>query len=181
MIKEISSLTREDISSIADGLTLVNVNLLSVALKSANLSEAQKLVTETINDTGIDITDSKALHDLSDGSINELQRYETAVRTKLITYVGKYYETSTQTTHQQVKDDKTLSFMMKLSVGLYIFFGMFVIGILWIPMPETQMRYVDYILGFLSSSIAATITVFWFGKYTNKKDEKNSSENEEQK
>ena len=59
MVKDPSPLTREDISRIADSLTQINVNLLSVALKSADLPDAQKLVIKTFDDTGIDITDTK--------------------------------------------------------------------------------------------------------------------------
>jgi hypothetical protein len=180
MVKDPSTLTREDISRIADSLTQINVNLLSVALKSADLPDAQKLVIKTFDDTGIDITDTKGIGDLTDGPIDELQRYETSIRSELISYVGKYYEANIETTRKKEKEDKTLTFLMKITTGLYVFFGLFIVGILWLPMPEQQMRYVDYILGFLSSSIAATITAFWFGKMSNKNDRKESSDKNEQ-
>ena len=78
------------------------------------------------------------------------------------------------------QQDKESSLRRKLAVGMLIYSCVFLCMIVWIPIPESQNRYVDYILGFLTGTVVTTVINYFYGNSskTEKQDASISDETE---
>ena len=93
---------------------------------------------------------------------------------------GKKYENDCMLLKKVNQQDKDSSFRRKLAVGMLIYSCVFLCMIVWIPIPESQNRYVDYILGFLTGTVVTTVINYFYGNSskTEKQDASISDETE---
>jgi hypothetical protein len=61
-------------------------------------------------------------------------------------------------------------FVYWLAIGWSLFAVFYIIGITFFPIPESNVRFADTILGFLLGTVVATILNFFFGSSKSSKD-----------
>jgi len=67
--------------------------------------------------------------------------------------------------------DKFVSrFVYWLAIGWSLFAVLYIVGITFFPIPESNVRFADTILGFLLGTVVATILNFFFGSSKSSKD-----------
>ena len=170
----------ELINTIVDGLYTKDVNLFALALRAMTENEANDIIESAIRETQIDIKASEIWSSLTPAQIDELQKFETNHRTYLLSIIEKKYENDTMLLKKVNQQDKDSSFRRKLAVGMLIYSCVFLCMIVWIPIPESQNRYVDYILGFLTGTVVTTVINYFYGNSskTEKHDAMLSNKNE---
>ena len=149
--------------TIADGLTYVDVNLMSLALRAASAEQAEEIISKAEKETGLDLSDANVFKTLTSEQIDLLQRFETVHRTQLNQLIVDRYDRDSVALKMAEEKDKNASFRRKLGASLLGFSCIFLCMIVWIPIPETQVRYVDYILGFLTGTIVTTVINYFYG------------------
>lgn len=178
-----TELNTELINTIIDGLYTKDVNLFALALRAMTEDEAKDIIESAIRETQIDIATSDIWSTLTSAQIDTLQKFETNHRTYLLSIIEKKYETDSMMLKKVHEQDKDSSFRRKLAVGMLIYSCIFICMIIWIPIPEPQNRYVDYILGFLTGTVVTTVINYFYGNSskTDKRDalisDKNAAKN----
>ena len=61
-------------------------------------------------------------------------------------------------------------FVYWLAIGWSVFAILYIVGITFFPIPESNVRFADTILGFLLGTVVATILNFFFGSSKSSKD-----------
>ena len=170
----------ELINTIVDGLYSRDVNLFALALRAMTEDEASEIIESAKRETEIDIKSSDIWSSLTPTQIDELQKFETNHRTYLLSIIEKRYENDCMLLKKVNQQDKDSSFRRKLAVGMLIYSCVFLCMIVWIPIPESQNRYVDYILGFLTGTVVTTVINYFYGtsSKTEKQDASISDETE---
>ena len=170
----------ELINTIVDGLYTKDVNLFALALRAMTENEANDIIESAIRETQIDIKASDIWSSLTPAQIDELQKFETNHRTYLLSIIENKYEADSMMLKKVNEQDKDSSFRRKLAVGMLIYSCVFLCMIVWVPIPEPQNRYVDYILGFLTGTVVTTVInyFFFFISKTEKHDAMLSNKNE---
>lgn len=170
----------ELIDTIVDGLYSRDVNLFALALRAMTEDEASEIIESAKRETEIDIKSSDVWSSLTPTQIDELQKFETNHRTYLLSIIEKRYENDCMLLKKVNQQDKDSSFRRKLAVGMLIYSCVFLCMIVWIPIPESQNRYVDYILGFLTGTVVTTVINYFYGNSskTEKQDASISDETE---
>lgn len=157
------SLSSDRYVAIADGLTYVDVNLMSLALRAASAEQAEEIIRSAETETGLDLTDASVFKTLTPEQIDQLQRFETVHRTHLNQLVIDRYDRDSVALKMAEEKDKNALFRRRLGASLLGFSCIFLCMIVWIPIPESQVRYVDYILGFLTGTIVTTVINYFYG------------------
>lgn len=170
----------ELINTIVDGLYTKDVNLFALALRAMTENEANDIIESAIRETQIDIKAPDIWCSLTPAQIDELQKFETNHRTYLLSIIENKYETDSMMLKKVNEQDKDSSFRRKLAVGMLIYSCIFLCMIVWVPIPEPQNRYVDYILGFLTGTVVTTVINYFYGNSskTEKHDAMISNKNE---
>lgn len=168
--KKMTKLNSELIDTIIDGLYTKDVNLFALALRAMTDDEAIDIIESAKRETQIDIKSSEIWSSLTPSQIDELQKFETNHRTYLLSIIEKKYEKDSMLLKKVNEQDKDSSFRRKLAVGMLIYSCVFLCMIVWVPIPEPQNRYVDYILGFLTGTVVTTVINYFYG--TSSKTEK---------
>ena len=170
----------ELINTIVDGLYTKDVNLFALALRAMTENEANDIIESAIRETQIDIKASDIWSSLTPAQIDELQKFETNHRTYLLSIIENKYEADSMMLKKVNEQDKDSSFRRKLAVGMLIYSCVFLCMIVWVPIPEPQNRYVDYILGFLTGTVVTTVINYFYGNSskTEKHDAMLSNKNE---
>lgn len=170
----------ELINTIVDGLYTKDVNLFALALRAMTENEANDIIESAIRETQIDIKASDIWCSLTPAQIDELQKFETNHRTYLLSIIENKYEADSMMLKKVNEQDKDSSFRRKLAVGMLIYSCVFLCMIVWVPIPEPQNRYVDYILGFLTGTVVTTVINYFYGNSskTEKHDAMISNKNE---
>ena len=163
----------ELINTIVDGLYTKDVNLFALALRAMTENEANDIIESAIRETQIDIKASDIWSSLTPAQIDELQKFETNHRTYLLSIIENKYEADSMMLKKVNEQDKDSSFRRKLAVGMLIYSCVFLCMIVWVPIPEPQNRYVDYILGFLTGTVVTTVINYFYG--TSSKTEKHDA------
>ena len=152
-----------DIDTVIDGLYSKDVNLFALALRAASEKEATNIIESSVRETNIDIKNDDIWSTLSSEQVDDLQRFETNHRTYLLSIIEDKYEADSMTLKKANAQDRDSSFRRKLAVGMLAYSCIFLCMIVWIPIPESQNRYVDYILGFLTGTVVTTVINYFYG------------------
>jgi len=77
---------------------------------------------------------------------------------------------SMQTAALASGDKFVARFVYWLAIGWSVFAILYIVGITFFPIPESNVRFADTILGFLLGTVVATILNFFFGSSKSSKD-----------
>lgn len=160
----------DSITHIADALTAKDVSLLSLALKAADDDVANQLLSQCAEILEVDQLTPKIVDGMTPEQVDALQRFETSHRTALTKLVTDKYVNDAMIAQGTEQKDKSASFLRYVGASMLAFSCLFLCAIIWLPIPEQQLRYVDYVLGFISGTIVTTIMNFFFGSTASKSD-----------
>ena len=71
---------------------------------------------------------------------------------------------------------KKLKFIDWLAIGTVVIGFLFLIAIVFLPIPETGLKYADTVIGFLIGTVLSTVYGFYFGSSLGSRD-KDEKEN----